>query len=224
MIKRIFNKEDIENLYLQDGQTVKSVAKYFKTNTTRITKILNESTNEHVLNKKSHPNKGKKIPKPKRHQGKVCEICGDDNGIRYSKEINKCLCSKHYQQVYLYGRILERTYFDKNDLIEHDEFIEIILRDKNCDDVGIALVSIEHLEKIKKHKWHLRSDGYVECRINKKIMLLHRFVTNAKSEEYVDHIDRNKLNNLDSNLRIVCCSENGVNKGLMSNNTSFLVL
>ena len=49
-------------------------------------------------------------------------------------------------------------------------------------------------------KWHLRSDGYVASKHN--ALGLHRFIMDAKKGEEVDHINRDKLDNRKSNLRI----------------------
>lgn len=37
---------------------------------------------------------------------------------------------------------------------------------------------------------------------------------------WIDHIDRNKLNNTEENLRLVDQSQNMMNKGIMKNNNS----
>ena len=59
----------------------------------------------------------------------------------------------------------------------------------------------------------------------RKSYLLHRllaihFVANKDSKKYVDHIDRNRLNNSLTNLRWVTSQENNLNKGMYKNNTT----
>lgn len=54
--------------------------------------------------------------------------------------------------------------------------------------------------------WHLSKSGYILR--NKDLTKLHRVVIKAKKGEIVDHIDRNKLNNSISNLRIANHNEN----------------
>jgi DNA-directed RNA polymerase subunit RPC12/RpoP len=56
------------------------------------------------------------------------------------------------------------------------------------------------------------SDGYVTYLEAGKRKKLHKYVMMSESSEVVDHIDRNKRNNLSSNLRIVTPSENMKNK------------
>jgi hypothetical protein len=43
-------------------------------------------------------------------------------------------------------------------------------------------------------------------------IVAHEFVDNHDDKQYVDHIDRNKMNNLASNLRWVTSSENNMNR------------
>ncbi len=45
----------------------------------------------------------------------------------------------------------------------------------------------------------------------RKILLMHRLIINAKPEEFVDHINRNPLDNQRENLRIVTQRQNALN-------------
>ncbi|KKB35144.1 HNH endonuclease [Aquibacillus sp. 3ASR75-11] len=61
--------------------------------------------------------------------------------------------------------------------------------------------------------------GYI--RGTRKRELLHRFLTNAPKNKFVDHIDGNPLNNQDDNLRLVTNAENQQNRrSAQSNNES----
>lgn len=67
--------------------------------------------------------------------------------------------------------------------------------------------------------------GYYHVRLNGKLKKIHRlmaetFIPNIEGKLYVDHIDRNKLNNHIDNLRWVDRSENRFNTGLQKNNKS----
>lgn len=57
-----------------------------------------------------------------------------------------------------------------------------------------------------------KSNGYYRVTINRKYQYLHRFLLGAKKGDVVDHIDRNKHNNLRENLRIVTISLNNYNR------------
>ena len=63
------------------------------------------------------------------------------------------------------------------------------------------------------------SDGYLVCSLNRQQYKKHRIIAqqwipndDPEHKSYIDHIDRNKLNNHVSNLRWVSSSENQLNK------------
>ena len=64
-----------------------------------------------------------------------------------------------------------------------------------------ALVDDDDYEFLTQRKWYLSRAGYAIAGEERKKM--HRLILGAKPGELVDHIDRNKLNNQRSNLRIV---------------------
>lgn len=70
-----------------------------------------------------------------------------------------------------------------------------------------------HFDEVKRYRWHInKQDKTFYC--NGKLhggrtqYQLHRVITGYKGKLQIDHIDRNGLNNLDSNLRIVSASTN----------------
>lgn len=75
--------------------------------------------------------------------------------------------------------------------------------------------------------WYINRNGYVQGYYPNSYdhghTLLHRLVMGVKVKEgdvYVDHIHHNTLDNRKSELRIVTNSQNNMNTGLRSNNTS----
>jgi hypothetical protein len=71
----------------------------------------------------------------------------------------------------------------------------------------------------KKITWYIGDNGYVYCRLN---LMIHQVIMNyygngkGTSDMSVDHIDRNPLNNMYSNLRIATREEQEQNsKGIM---------
>ena len=76
-----------------------------------------------------------------------------------------------------------------------------------------ALVDDEDCEQVSQHSWHVTSNGYVASRINKYIVLLHRFVLSLQygDGKQVDHKDHDRLNCQKANLRIVTAQENAWN-------------
>ena len=84
-----------------------------------------------------------------------------------------------------------------------------------------ALVDDEDFEVLSKHKWHF--DGMYARRHDYPTgerIRLHRAILEPKFNEEIDHINRNKLDNRRSNLRIVDASQNRMNRPLQSNNKS----
>lgn len=127
----------------------------------------------------------------------------------------KGYCTKHYTQIQHYGKIIN-TIYDKNEIIKHDDYAEIIVRNKQGAIKGKALIDLDDVDKCKRFKWGMYSNGYFYGNINKILRIrLHRFVLglddwNINNE--VDHINRNRADNRKSNLRIVNRSDNNKNR------------
>lgn len=154
---------------------------------------------------------------------KACDICSKSEGrIRYSKELEKFLCNKHYSQFRKHGKIFERTRYDKNEVILYEDYAELVLYDKDQNETARALIDIDDIEKVTLFKWCLESDGYV-CSTPKKNgpkLKLHRFVMDAGPEEDVDHIFHNKLDCRKSKLRKCTNQQNGFNRRVGANNST----
>ena len=65
-------------------------------------------------------------------------------------------------------------------------------------------------------------DGYIHIKINKKLYQAHRlawfYMTGSWPVNQIDHIDRNRINNIFNNLRDT--THNGYNRGEYNTNTS----
>lgn len=80
------------------------------------------------------------------------------------------------------------------------------------------VIDLDDLERVKQHKWCIQRcrnvhNGFDKfyAKASKGNMLLHRFVSNAKKGEVVDHINRNPFDNRKINLRNVNYSINNFN-------------
>jgi hypothetical protein len=87
----------------------------------------------------------------------------------------------------------------------------------------VALVSDEDYEWLSKYKWRYHN-GYAARTVRTKsgkrtTVLMHREIMNATNQE-VDHIDGNKLNNTRENLRIATRLDNCRNVNKKRTNTS----
>lgn len=79
-----------------------------------------------------------------------------------------------------------------------------------------AKISLNNINQITIYKWYLGKNGYPFAYINNKRIPLHRYVhwLNNKywSSLYIDHINRDKLDATDTNLREATAAENSYNK------------
>ena len=143
---------------------------------------------------------------------RTCLVAGCNN-----KYHAKGYCSKHYNQLRKYGNILERTIYDSNEIIEYSDHAEIIICNKQCEEVARAIIDLDDIDRVKDYKWTY-SHGYVVNR--KSRMSLHRLIMDCPDDMVVDHWNHNKLDNRRDNLRICTQQENMMNRSIQSNNTS----
>lgn len=131
------------------------------------------------------------------------------------------MCQKHKSQLLHNGDFLQRTIYEKNIIEIKDGKAFIHLYNKNAEKISEAIIDEHNVELIKQCKWYLRPDGYVATNsYNGKYTYLHLLICKKNNKSYADHIDRNKLNNMESNLREATGSENQMNKGIRSDNSS----
>lgn len=139
-----------------------------------------------------------------------------------NKILAKGLCLKHYKQQYRNGKISKRTIYDKNEFIIKDGVCTIICFNKNGEILAKAIIDEVDYEKVKDKKWSYLKIGYLMC--SNENLYLHRYIMQDymknNTQDTIDHINRNKLDNRKINLRILTKSENLINKGLQKNNTS----
>jgi len=81
---------------------------------------------------------------------------------------------------------------------------------------GFALVDDEDFGRLSQHKWYLSRAGYAIHGSNKNgiksFEKMHRHIMNAKQGDFIDHIDRDKLNNQKTNLRFATQLQNAHNR------------
>ena len=83
-----------------------------------------------------------------------------------------------------------------------------------CENGTRFIFDIQDYDTVKNLYWNVTSDGYIATHsINKnKRISLHRFLTNAPQDKFVDHINGDKLDNRRNNLRICTPSQNCMNR------------
>lgn len=87
----------------------------------------------------------------------------------------------------------------------------------------VVVLDLDMLDLVKSHKFRKRKDGYVALSIivdgKYKSKLLHSLIIkNEHCNKYIDHINRNKLDNRICNLRVVTPQESQLNTGIDRNN------
>lgn len=83
-----------------------------------------------------------------------------------------------------------------------------------------AIVDKRHYDIVMKYRWIVDSNGYAQSSAGQTI-LMHRLILRlGKSPLSVDHINRKKLDNRKSNLRIANASQNQANKLAQVNSRS----
>jgi hypothetical protein len=96
---------------------------------------------------------------------------------------------------------------------------------KSNDENLYALISLEYIDEITKYKWYLGKSGYPVAYniLGYGILPLHHYVGYLiygidgmqqikKNKIVIDHINRNRLDNRNENLRLCNSKENGYNK------------
>lgn len=174
----------------------------------------------------------------KAYDAKAYELRGDNTKFNFKNNIHICeapfckdrvttkykghwVCKKHKTQIKKHGRFLERTIYDKNEIIKDGKYSYIVLYNKKCKEIAKTKIDSKNVDRVKEYKWYLRPDGYVATNnYNGEYAYLHCVICNKQDKYYADHIDRNKLNNTEENLREADGTENQMNKGIMRNNSS----
>jgi AP2 domain./HNH endonuclease. len=89
----------------------------------------------------------------------------------------------------------------------------------------VALVSDHRYEYLNQWKWsydnqYARRSTSIKGGKKQRTVFMHREIMSPPKGMEVDHIDGNKLNNQDDNLRVCTRSQNQQNKSVQNNNAS----
>lgn len=121
---------------------------------------------------------------------------------------SKGYCQRHYQQFTKRGEVKPTS---RDYPVKYEGDTQIVYTPK-----GEILFDKDFNWREAMKTFHINAQGYA----GHGRRLMHRLVIGAKKGEIVDHINRNKLDNRRSNLRIVTPSQNQMNKGHQKNNKS----
>lgn len=104
----------------------------------------------------------------------------------------------------------------KNKWYEKDDHVVILVRHLN--EIKECLIDKDDFKKVSNTNgtWTAFNEGseipYVKQKINGKIARIHKFILETESNQIIDHINRNTLDNRRENLRIVSSSGNAQNR------------
>lgn len=157
----------------------------------------------------------------------VCCICGRISH-RKIKAYKKCYCCKHYEQLKKYGKPLDnnpRTIADRNEIQIIGNTAIMNIYNKNADKIAEVIIDADDVDKIRYIKWKLSASGYIMNYSKYKGSTIHLSRVILDTDQFVDHINHNTLDNRKENLRIITRSQNQMNvnyKGVSKrNNNSF---
>jgi len=218
MQKVSINKDNVIQRY-KSGESVIDISTSYNCGESTIRGILSLEENYNELKHLNKQNKHRPIT--------INHICEYEGCQSITPGQNTKYCSVHQsiinnQQIIdeMEQYEIENTYIRKNNVFityKNCNYFAIMIPTYNC----FVVCDKKHYERIIKHAWHIHSSGYIEARIDKKVTLLHRFVLSEyRSDAQVDHKNGNKFDCREQNLRITNASQNQINKGIMSNNTS----
>lgn len=150
---------------------------------------------------------------------KECCICKETKGrlIRYTLD-NNFYCKRHYSQLKK-GGIKLRTKYDINlhKIISVDgcDVVEVVLEDRYMNEIGKTLIDIEDYIMFFK-------DKRLGCDQNGYAVLGKYYVQRIilDTEQLIDHINGDRLDNRRCNLRVADKSTNAINCGRRVNNKS----
>lgn len=143
-----------------------------------------------------------------------CERTDSDTRIKTIHGI--CFCPTHLTRYYRNQPMQMRSIHDPNDIVVLQDYAEIILRNKFCEEIARTKIDLEDVDKCRQYKWHLRkstgnTDYVIASLPNNQKVHLHRFVLGCDANKEVDHINMDGLDNRKENLRIVTHSQNKAN-------------
>lgn len=147
-------------------------------------------------------------------------MCGSEKEVCFNKKSGMLLCQRHRKQIYNRGELTKRFKSDPNEIVIHDTYAEIIIYNKDNEEFLRTKIDLEDVDKVNDFKWSFKNP-YIDTKPNGKSMYLHRYLMAVDdSDIQVDHINRDKLDNRKSNLRLVTNHQNCFNKNVKSDNTS----
>jgi hypothetical protein len=75
-----------------------------------------------------------------------------------------------------------------------------------------VIIDADDLPKLQAYRWYLDSNGYAYARVEGRPVAMHVYLMGTPKGFHTDHINRNRLDNRRSNLRICTPKDNLANR------------
>lgn len=217
LIKPYQEYEWLYNEYIVKGRTTKDIAKQFSVRQETIVRNCNNFgilrkaepvfTNEFLYNE---------------------HIIKHKSMLQIAKETNRNNTTvRKYMD--LYNIPVWTCHDNTNEYIDRNDGItDVKVFDAYGKYINTFTIDTSEIDKVKKYKWIIVEDNIVNGRTKYRVVtgkhptiILGRYLLNIEDKDIiVDHTDNNPLNNCLSNLRRATRSQNQMNHGLQTNNTS----
>lgn len=147
---------------------------------------------------------------------KVCEVCGGKFHGSFKETLKPMnLCVKHLHHMVRHGKIIQRTRFNKNEIINHGLTSEILLYNRKGQVNAFAVIDSDCVGIVSNYKWTVTKKGkalYVKTDIRveekRKTLYLPNLILGYKPGYQIDHISGDPLDNRRENLRFVTQQQN----------------
>jgi len=113
-----------------------------------------------------------------------------------------------------HGKILKKTIYEERRSVIDGGICKIPLG--YSDKYTLVDTKYEYLDK---YKWSIAKTGYAQANVEGKTTLLHKII--MPDNGIVDHKNRNKLDNRDSNLRICTPSQSAANTSNIASKSGY---
>lgn len=143
----------------------------------------------------------------------VCNVCGKILNYRTISN-GKAWCTKHYKQFKKYGHAIDsnpRTAYDRNEIRISGKNAEMDVYDAYGNIIDTVKFDAEDINKVRYIKWKKSNSGYIMNTPKYSGGNKHFSRVILGTDNFVDHIDHNPMNNHKDNLRIVTKSQNQMN-------------
>lgn len=104
------------------------------------------------------------------------------------------------------------------EIIERDSYCELVLFNRHKIEIGRAKFDKRHKEAVASRIWNLHHSG--APRTQRERLYLHQLILGKRDGFVIDHVNGDRLDNLDTNLRHATPTQNSRNLPLSKRNRS----